>query len=79
MSSSSDTPGNAEPSAPSLPNSGQIHWAAAPGTVKRFDLQEQLEAAKARNWINDRMIAQCQKHWHCTREEAIERLLAQQH
>ena len=55
----------------------KIHWAAAPGSIKTIELEEKLEAARSRNWITERMIEQSQKHWHCSREEAIERLLAQ--
>ncbi|GEM_PF-3590879 len=53
----------------------KIHWAAAPGSVKKIELEEKFEAMRSRNWITERMIEQSQKHWHCTREEAIERLL----
>jgi hypothetical protein len=55
----------------------KIHWAAAPGSIKKIELEEKLEAARSRNWITERMIEQSQKHWRCSREEAIERLLAQ--
>jgi hypothetical protein len=62
---------------PTIANQNNIQWAAVPGTVKTVSLEEQFEAAKARNWISERMISQSQRHWHCTREQAIERLLAQ--
>ena len=55
----------------------KIHWAAAPGSIKKIELEEKLEAMRSRNWITERMIEQSQKHWRCSREEAIERLLAQ--
>ncbi len=52
----------------------RIHWAGAPAA--RPDLEEKFEAMRARNWITDRMVQQYQKHWHCSREVALERLLA---
>lgn len=55
----------------------KIQWASAPGSIKKVELEEKLEAARSRNWITERMIEQSQKHWHCSREAAIERLLAQ--
>ncbi|HUO08711.1 MAG TPA: hypothetical protein VM008_10455 [Phycisphaerae bacterium] len=54
----------------------RIHWAAAPDTGKAAELEAQFEAMRARNWITDRMVEQYQKHWHCSREVALERLLA---
>ena len=51
------------------------HW-AAPGPVKKMDLEAKFEAMRSRNWITERMVEQYQKHWHCTREQALERLLA---
>ena len=64
-------------STPTVANQSTIQWAAAAGTVKMVSLEEQFEVARARNWITERMIAQSRKHWNCTREQAIERLLAQ--
>jgi len=60
-----------------LPTSAEtrIHWAPT-ATTGRPDLEEKFEAMRARNWITDRMVAQYQKHWHCSREVALERLLA---
>ena len=58
-------------------NKPKIHWAASPGSFKTVELEEKLEAMRSRNWITERMIQQSQKHWNCTREQAIERLLAQ--
>jgi hypothetical protein len=52
----------------------KIHWAEAGGS--RPDLEQRFEAMRARNWITDRMVQQYQKHWHCSREVALERLLA---
>jgi len=52
----------------------KIHWADS-GTG-RPDLEQKFEAMRARNWITDRMVQQYQKHWHCSREVALERLLA---
>jgi hypothetical protein len=48
----------------------RIHWAATPR-------EQQLDALRARNWITDELIGFSQKHWHCSRDEAIDRLLAQ--
>lgn len=47
----------------------KIHWAPA-------DLDQELDALKSRNWISEDLIRFSQKHWHCTREQAVERLLA---
>ena len=52
----------------------RIHWADTSGTA-RPDLEQKFEAMRARNWITERMVAQYQKHWHCAREVALERLL----
>ena len=52
----------------------RIHW-ASPMTSKP-ELEAQFEAMRARNWITERMVNQYQKHWHCSREEALERLLS---
>jgi hypothetical protein len=65
-----------ETSTPSVANPTNIQWAGQPAAVKP-ELQEQYDIARARNWINERMISQSQKHWNCTRDQAIERLLAQ--
>ena len=52
----------------------------SPKAPPPFDLspeeQAKFEAMRARNWITDRMVEQYQKHWHCSREAALERLLA---
>ena len=55
----------------------RIHWAsvATPAT-SAADLEQKFEAMRARNWITDRMVQQYQKHWHCSREVALERLLS---
>ena len=53
----------------------QIHWADTSGGA-RPDLEQKFEAIRARNWMTEKMVAQYQKHWHCTRETALERLLA---
>ena len=52
-----------------------IHWADTSDNV-RPELERQFEAMRARNWVTDRMVQQYQKHWHCSREAALERLLA---
>jgi hypothetical protein len=61
----------------------RIHWAAAdassaadPSEARRRVLEQKFEAMRDRNWITDRMVQQYQKHWHCTREAALERLLS---
>ena len=54
----------------------RIHWAVSPMTGKAAELEAQFEAMRSRNWITDRMVEQYQKHWHCSREVALERLLA---
>ena len=54
----------------------RIHWAVSPANGKLVELEEQFEAARSRNWITERMVEQYQKHWHCSREAALERLLA---
>jgi len=48
----------------------KIHWAATP-------LEQRVDALRARNWITEDLIGFSQKHWHCSRDEAIERLLTQ--
>jgi len=53
----------------------RIHWAQPTGTA-RPELEQQFQAMRARNWITDSMVQQYQKHWHCSREVALERLLA---
>jgi len=52
----------------------KIHWADTSGTA-RPDLEAKFEAMRARNWMTERMVQQYQKHWHCSREAALERLL----
>jgi len=47
----------------------KIHWAPS-------DLDQELDALKSRNWISEDLIKFSEKHWHCTREQAVERLLA---
>ena len=55
----------------------RIHWATQNAiTTEPAELERQFEAMRARNWITDKMVQQYQKHWHCTREVALERLLA---
>ena len=53
----------------------RIHWAATGDSV-RPGLEERFEAMRARNWITDKMVQQYQKHWHCSRDVALDRLLA---
>ncbi len=40
-------------------------------------LNEKYELMRSRNWITDRMIEQTQHHLHCSREQALERLLGE--
>jgi hypothetical protein len=60
----------------------RIHWAQAPASkndaaaARTLALEEKFEAMRSRNWITERMVDQYQKHWHCTREAALERLLS---
>ena len=65
------------PTSTSKPTTAEtrIHW-ASPVEPVRADLEQQFEAMRARNWITDRMVQQYQKHWHCSREVALERLLS---
>ena len=53
----------------------RIHW-ASPTPTPSSELEQKFEAMRARNWITDRMVQQYQKHWHCSREVALERLLS---
>ena len=68
-----ETQASAASSAPTTAET-RIHWADTTST--RPDLEQRFEAMRARNWITDRMVLQYQKHWHCSREVALERLLA---
>jgi hypothetical protein len=52
-----------------------IHWADTTGTPQA-ELERKFEAMRARNWITDKMVQQYQKHWHCSRELALEWLLS---
>jgi hypothetical protein len=67
----------------------RIHWAEPvvarkpeaevkpdPALARKAALEQKFEAMRARNWITERMVTQYQKHWDCTREAALERLLA---
>jgi hypothetical protein len=55
----------------------RIHWAGATtSSGAKQELEQKFEAMRARNWITERMVEQYQKHWHCSRESALERLLA---
>ena len=55
----------------------RIHWASPIAASPRAaELEANFEAMRARNWITDRMVEQYMKHWHCSREVALERLLA---
>lgn len=55
----------------------RIHWASDSSTLADpAELERRFEAMRSRNWITDKMVQQYQKHWHCTREAALERLMA---
>jgi hypothetical protein len=47
-----------------------------PAAARRRALEQKFEAMRDRNWITDRMVQQYQKHWNCSREAALERLLS---
>ncbi len=47
----------------------KIHWAPA-------DLDREIDALTSRNWLSEDLIRFSQKHWRCSREQAVERLLA---
>jgi hypothetical protein len=67
-----DDPAQAKPTTAET----RIHWAGAPTQTTKDELERKFEAMRARNWITERMVEQYQKHWHCSRESALERLLA---
>ena len=48
-----------------------IQWAQA------SELDQKVEALRARHWVTEELIQFSSKHWHCTREEAIVRLTAE--
>jgi len=76
MATATEGPASAAPSTGKpLAASAKIQWAATPATPNS-ELEAQFEAMRSRNWITDRMVEQYQKHWHCSREVALERLLA---
>ena len=48
----------------------------APETsAKSQALNDKYELMRSRNWITDRMVEQTQHHLHCSREEALEKLI----
>jgi hypothetical protein len=61
---------------PGSKTAARIQWAGAPTQTPKDELERKFEAMRARNWITERMVEQYQKHWHCSREAALERLLA---
>lgn len=60
---------------PVTPATKPIQWAGVSAEVSA-ELEARFEAMRRSNWVTDRMVEQYQKHWHCTREQALERLLA---
>lgn len=61
---------------PPLTTESRIQWAVPPTTAQAAELEANFEAMRSRNWITDKMVEQYQKHWHCSRLVALERLLA---
>ncbi len=66
----------AEPFNQNLPLSARM---VAPQTMtpsaKTKLLNEKFDLMRSRNWITDRMVEQTQYHYHCNREEALEKLI----
>ena len=46
-----------------------IQWASTD------DLDQELELMNNRRWLNEELIATSQKHWNCSRPQALKRLL----
>ncbi len=46
-----------------------IEWASVE------DLEQELELRKSRQWLSEEMITTAQKHWHCSRVQAVKFLL----
>ena len=44
-------------------------------SAKSQALADKYELMRSRNWITDRMVEQTQHHLHCSREEALEKLI----
>ena len=49
---------------------------AKPDPVRKIMWAEQAAPCLARNWLTEDLIRFSEKHWRCSREQAIERLLA---
>ncbi len=55
----------------------RIHWAnTQPSSEHAATLERKFEAMRDRNWVTEKMVQQYQKHWHCSRQVALERLIA---
>ena len=53
-----------------LPQAGRpSHW------VTVDDIEQELELLKNRKWLSEELIARSQKHWHCSRLQAVKYLL----
>jgi hypothetical protein len=53
------------------PEAGRpIQWAST------GDVEQELELLKNRQWLNEALISSAQKHWHCSRLEAVRYLLS---
>ena len=50
-----------------------IQWAKDPALDP--SLAAKLQACRNRNWINEELITFSCKHWNCSREEAVAKLL----
>ncbi|MEI8196174.1 MAG: hypothetical protein WCI73_09725 [Phycisphaerae bacterium] len=46
-----------------------IQWASME------DVERELELLKNRQWLNEELISNAQKHWHCSRLQAVKYLL----
>ena len=46
-----------------------ISWASGE------DFEQEIELLKNRNWLTEDLIAQAQRHWHCSRLQAVKYML----
>lgn len=52
------------------PEAGRaISWASTE------DIEQELELLKNRQWLSEALISNSQKHWHCSRLQAVKYLL----
>lgn len=52
-----------------------VRMVAPETSAKSQALNDKYELMRSRNWITDRMVEQTQHHLHCSREEALEKLI----